>query len=165
MKYTWNIRNWLTQYNSPLLRDASVIALMYSYIKPVSVLFDDFTAKRADIDRKLKHNSQQLSFAAVLNDLFDPTIRRITVATNDDVTVSVYIYNDSEEIELAQETVIYNDTELGDGPVIYNDNENSNVADIIIHVPSAVIATQLTRIVAEVNRYRLAGKTFLINPI
>lgn len=165
MMYDWFIRDWATQYIKPVLRRVRNVAYVYCLLKPVEILHTDFLAKKKDIERRLNYNSQQKVFAALLNNLFDNSLRRITILTNDDLIVRKYIYNRTEVIEPVKQVYIRKRSEPGADVIVYKRAEASAHVSFTVNVPSAILPAIEQQLIAEIEYYRLSGKTYKIQAI
>lgn len=163
MNYNWNIRNWVAQYINPIIRTDSVVALFYSFCKPVANLYSDFNTKRTEINYRLMYNSQQLSLQALLNEKYDSLLNRIVVETFDDLISRVYLPEDNAA-PIIRRLYLGADNSAGN-PFLKGDAPGAGYADIIISVPADVLAVYSGSISAEVNYYRIAGKSFTLKSI
>lgn len=166
MIYNWIVRVWVQQYISFIIRKPKMAALMYSYVKPVEALHTDFMAKKLEIDRLIKYNSQQKLLASLLNDLFDSTLRRITVVTNDDLIEHTYISRRAETVDPLERVYAYRRSEPPAQKVfVYRRNETDAYADFAVNVPAALLPTIQAALRSRVDYYKTAGKTYKINAI
>jgi hypothetical protein len=159
MKYVWLIRLWVEQFLPAYLRKPKRIALHYVLCKPGEEIYDAFNAERERINGIILHNSQRLSLESRLNDLFDPTSRRIEVITNDDAASKIYIYSDSTFVYPEELVHIFSDIEIDpDVDIIYSDSEVVSQTDITIETPSSLTSRQ-GEMDAWLRFYKLAGRT------
>lgn len=164
MMYNWNVRDWVAQYIKPVLKRVRNVAYIYCLVKPIEVLHGDFLAKKQQIEIRLKYNSQQKVFAATLNNLFDP-LGRITIVTNDDLISRKYIFNRSEVIEPVKQVYIRKRSETGPGVFVYKRSEAALHVSFTVNVPAAILPGIEQQLIAEIEYYRLSGKTYKIKAI
>jgi hypothetical protein len=157
--YNWNIRQWLGRFLERGRRGEQMVAFIWSLLAPLQDIADDFAAKAHFWRSNVIYNSQQGVLQSALNSLFDATDRRIRVVTLGDLFPDITLYYDNE-LE-PREVIVSFDGEDFEAPVIYHDSETDGQADYIVFVPTELSALE-AQIVAYVNRYNLADKTFLI---
>lgn len=123
---------------------------------PLKVLYQDFIKYRKKKLYRLSHNSQVCYMEAVLNDAYDPALRRIRIQ-NGLFLQPVYFYTPPEERPVYFGTQYFYDPQdlITEG------------ADFIVCIPedlkpSTIIAldSYLSDIKALVNSYKLASKTY-----
>lgn len=144
------------------LRRPVLSAIVNAMLSPIGYLHTSFSAFRNDSNYRLTHNGQVCYLRAVLNDLFDPLARRITIADIPGDVDGFTLYQRSvgraksiPRRDPEQFTVI---NRRGFG--------GANRYDFEIMVP-AVLQAGITqeRICAVVNTYKLATKRFMITYI
>ena len=69
---------------------------IYSLIKPLQDVSDDFYSTISTVDLYLKYTSQHLSMEEMLNDKYDSTLRRIYITENNVIGQDMDIYKESE---------------------------------------------------------------------
>ncbi len=157
MNYNYNISTWITR-NLPQLRKVTSIQVWLSVLlTPLQTLANDFKAVSDDLDNKVKYSGQQKLLAHILNNLFDNSLRRIRIETVSDRYPAVVLWFDSE---LPEGPIIAHDFESYTGPLLVHDAELSPFNYRVI-VPVSLSASE-TQIIAWVNRYNTATKTFII---
>lgn len=74
------------------LRQPRLTALAQVLMAPLSRLHREFTDYREAKDYRLTHNGQVCHLRAVLNDRFDPALRRITIEEPEQVSTALVLY-------------------------------------------------------------------------
>lgn len=158
MKYTWNIRFWVERILPSFLRKPIQIAWIYSLLKPLDDLNQDFLDKVLFLDRKSKFNSQQMKFAHVLNDVFDSSSRRIRVETVSKSVQATYIFLSSEN-ETPEYVFLASE---GQTPLyLRTKQELDELKGFVVYVPSS-LSSEEARLKSWINYYKLADKTYKI---
>lgn len=153
--------NWrrLTIWFLPIaLRQVKHIAWLQVVFQPIKQLWLDFTKFRKQATYKVIHTSQVCYLEAVLNDLFDNTLRRIYIE-NGLFIEPLYIYT------VPEDKPRYIDTQY-----IFSENDlNNNDTDFIVIVPldlkplnEVAQNAYLSQMKALINYYKLASKTYTI---
>jgi len=148
------------------LRGERFVAWIGSLLQPVQSLNATFADEAEAIRYALKLNGQVIYLEHLLNDVFDPSLRRIYIDDPIDTQViTAYVFNKAE----AQSPLyIYNKVEAVNGlAVIYNKGElNNSTDDFIVHVPAAdLTATAQVQMRFYINKYRIAGKRYSFQTI
>lgn len=117
-----------------------------------------FLTYREDTLYKLGHNSQVCYLRGMLNDSFDRTLRRIEVLDYNFAS-TVFLYADSEN----------RDEIIDDNSPLFLDADDAGV-DFVVVLPSGLFtkgnyATELARMRALINYYKLAGKQYTIQQL
>ncbi|MDR3287051.1 MAG: hypothetical protein LBT27_06385 [Prevotellaceae bacterium] len=158
MKYVVEYKKLVLQLLPTFLRKPFVCAFMYSTVQPVMSVkfaFDDY---RTATNYRLNHNGQVCYLRAVLNDYFDPILRRITIgdAENNLETMIIYL-RETENFKIVPKrpsALILNKRGFG----------GVNSFDFTINVP-AELMQENDRITAITNIYKLASKRYSIKYI
>lgn len=87
----------------------------------------------------------------VLNDRFDPDLRRITIDNTGNKTQD-YIYTQAENLPVFLGT-IFLETEF---------NYSGSTVDFLVNVPQELINNKINEIAATIEFYVLAGKSYQI---
>jgi hypothetical protein len=133
------------------LRNTKMVSWLTALINPVQYIYNAFMAQRYDNLYILNHSSQVIYLQAVLNDMFDNTLRRIQV-TDPQYKDPLYIYTNSE----IKPVYLYTDSESN--PIyLYTDIETTAGDDFIVDVPG-VIAYDYIYMHALIERFRLPSK-------
>jgi hypothetical protein len=159
----FNLAKYVRGYLSPLLRKPRLLAYVRALISPHQAWRDQRTQTiYPDLERRARYNAQVARFEAALNIIFGqtvtPTYRGIYLDESS-VRKRTYLFNMVEELPL----YLYNANE-GQPVYLYNNREYLPLADFTVNVPQALYATQLPRIRATVDRYKLAGTTYAVLP-
>lgn len=138
------------------LRKPKIFAFIRSAVEPLKALHDDWLDFRDQNIYILNHNGQVCYFRGALNDVFDPDERRIYIQNGLAVEPKhIYTVNENKPIYLGQQPIyLYSSTDVQDTGV-----------DFIINVPQQIIQEQLDRLIAEIERYRQAGKRYKIQAL
>ena len=146
----------------PFLRNPKMLAWLKALVKPIQVINTDFLAFIRRIRYRIRFNGQVIYLEHLLNDFYDPTLRRIYLADGDALGLPQFIYNRVENRSLFVRN--QNENSNTTPPFLRNRNEYVAVVDFIVFVPSDLLVdAEMARIIrATVNQYRLGGKRFLI---
>lgn len=138
LNFNFNISSWINKI-LPLQRKTTVnISWLNALLTPLKTAQTDLETLYADLDFKVKFTAQQRVLASLLNKLFDPTDKRIRIATISDLLPEVLVYFDNESPD---GHLLYFDSESADGPFINFDSEE-NEYDFIVYVPTALTADE-----------------------
>ena len=138
-------------------RDPFTNSWLIALITPLRYVYTLFTSLRLEVVYYLAHSAQVCFMEAVLNDIFDKDLRRITI--NDGPfrdSVPVYMAAENKPVALYRS--------IENKPVtLYKSAETVNAGvQFIVNVP-ADATTQpgysLARVKSVVNKYRLASKS------
>lgn len=166
--YTLDFRYWIKLLLPPKWRNGFTIALLFSRVKPLQTLLDgDFNSFMNDARRRAKFTGQVIYLEKMLNDDFnaggqDPIFIQDTA--NIEYT---YLANASEGYPPS-----YFANTAENAPVyLCNASEYGVGNTFIVMVPTLLFATLqlnnndgLDKMKAQVNYYKIAGKTFTIEP-
>lgn len=161
MIYLWNILTWAKHELPYEVRKPTHVAWVQALLKPLSDLHAAFLIYRDATIKKMRYNGQTCILQELLNDLFDPTLRRIIVLTTYDIKLPEYIYTQAENTPL----YVYTQAEYTGGtntaPQYYLQlwSELGVQYDFIVQAAAgSLTADQITRLKATVRYYKLAGK-------
>ena len=141
-------------------RKPLIAAWVQSSVQAINVLYGQFMQWRANIEYRLEHNGQVCYLRSVLNDLFDPIERRITI------TDEVEEQADQTWYQRHTETTRLLPMRETRRPLIIERRGfgGINGFDFWINIPLSLYATiELSRLRAIVSTYKLASKRFSIN--
>lgn len=158
MNYSWDIREWIERFDWRLKAMAVHIAWIYALLKPIKDKHDELLLVNADIDLKVRYNSQQKVFAALLNKLFDDTLQRIRVVTGIDSHTPYYIYSVADG---ATPRFLYSEADAGEPATYLYPKPSGAVASFKVYAPASLAADE-TRLKAWIDYYKLADKTYVI---
>lgn len=142
------------------MRRPRFAAVAKAIVMPLSALHISFMNFRADSIYRLTHNGQVCHLEAVLNDMFDPTSRRIMIddpETGDQRNVTFYTRDQNRAIVFPNRSngsaVIFNRRGFG----------GINDIDFLVKVPSKLADSLDTdRMRTIINMYKLASKRYSI---
>jgi hypothetical protein len=131
------------------LRKPVLFGFLKAMVFSVSSLYDLWKQLRVTNLKKLSYNSQRCYMRGALNDVADPFDRRIYI---DEVPAldENYLYQPEENLDF------YLDTMWLD----LNYTEQGETVDFLVYVPESVKATKENEIIATLEFYKLAGKTY-----
>lgn len=139
------------------LRQPRLTALAQVFVAPLSGLHRRLTDYRDAKDYRLRHNGQVCHLRAVLNDRFDPVLRRIRIDEEEtsDVTLRLYLRSESRFTRIksrgdAGQVVLYRRGFGGTGGL-----------DFWVQLPTALQGTvSEAELRAVTNQYKLASKRY-----
>ena len=141
-------------------RKPGFAALAYAAVSPLQWLHTQFVLWKHDAEYRVQKNGQVCHLRAVLNDMFDPIDRRITITDNaENVGYIILHHRDTDQsVRLpargSGRAVILN--RRGYGGV--------NGYDFWVNLPVALYGkVDLAQVTGVVNTYKLASKRFSIN--
>ncbi|MBP3575816.1 MAG: hypothetical protein J6J55_04900 [Paludibacteraceae bacterium] len=140
------------------LRNQLYMAFQYLVVSPISRLAKMFDTYRTDTNYRLHHNGQVCYLRAVLNDLFDSTLRRIQI----------------EDLAPQRELVIWKRNQ--NKPIMISERSSGNAIivskrgfggadgyDFVVICPLALRGViDETRMRAVLDQYKLASKRYTI---
>ncbi len=145
------------------LRKPGIFGIIYSLIKPVISMYDTFLSNRKNNLYLANITPQVCYLRKLLNDTFDPSLRRISVQsdgeTNDWIILFSYtLFNTVDQkhpVWLSKNTYV---------KVSKQGNMNDYGYDFAILVPAELRnINNHNRIMSLVNNYKLASKRYIIN--
>ncbi len=162
MWYEINYKKLSTSLLPTFLRQKMHIRWLWALLSPLEVLHETWQIMRGDNLYKLQHNGQVCYLRKVLNDEFDPELRRIYI--NDGLRHQrKYIYTHAEEKPKA----IYTNQEVKNGETPFYLHPSSDYVetgvDFIVWVPVDLNYNKYD-MRALIDFYRLASKTYKIEP-
>lgn len=159
---SWNV---LADNLLPIaLRKPFIRLFAKTLLLPVSLLHADFLQFRERSLYKVRHNSQIAYMEAMLNDLFDNSLRRIRIV-NTVFKEPIYFYEPEENRE-----VLFYEPE-DNLPVYFREPEDfaGEGVDFVVCVPpelqpdgDAATTAYLTRMSAQIDFYKLYSKNYKI---
>lgn len=136
------------------LRTTSAYGFIRALFAPVVDLYSSFQTYERDVKYKLAHNSQAWSIQAVLNDAFDPDYRRIRIEDPGDKNVTLLNLDDDQR-------PLITDDDATAASIVHNDSTYSVWSwDFIVVIPYAYSDSEIYRLRALVEFYKLAGKRY-----
>lgn len=173
-KYKLNFKRLALMLLPIALRKPVLANIAYAVVEPLSYLHRQFMYARADSNYRLKHNGQVCYMRKVLNDMFDPDPGLLGLAP--DPNCRRITITESGSARIKKGAMVYRravDTEIqifmreSDRPLQINRRgfDGINGYDFWVNVPQTVLAkTDVKRLRATVNTYKLASKRYDINP-
>ena len=159
--YNVNIKRLALLTLPTWLRRPLVSALLYAAVAPLGRLLEELRSFRKETNYRLGNSGQVCRLRGVLNDVFDPVQRRITIEDTDSLsgsgTRTVWMRDQSRWIMLPRRE---------DGSVrIYREGAGGMGGyDFWITVPQELNNRETeTRLRAVVNMYKLASKRYALN--
>lgn len=158
-KYNINIKQLGLLLLPTFLRQPLMASLLYAALTPLGYLHTRFMLFRQDAAYRLGHNGQVCHLRAVLNDTFDPELRRITV-TDTAQNIGVLFVHLREK----GQAVLVPQRETGT-TLLVNRRGFGGVSgyDFVVNIPLALRGLDESRLKAVVNTYKLASKRFAIS--
>lgn len=155
------IINWskVIRENIPLFFHLSFrLNWINALIKPFKIIYSEFVITRAEYLYKVGYKHQKNYLERILNDRFDPSLRRIYLADNT-TTNTFYLY---KNIESKPPLYMYKNSE-GKPPLYMRKNsEYSTSSGFVVFVPSDLVYEEAW-LRATVNYYRFAGINYSIS--
>jgi len=139
-------------------RNSNIKELLFAMIKPLKDLNTSFKSHKDVIDYDLQFNGQTMYLKHVLNDLFDPTLRRIYIEDTSIIN-NVYVATKAEG-----SVTLYLATKAETtAPVVYLEtlSEQVNQIHFKVRVPIALTFSSI-KMRTLVDKYKLAGKNYTI---
>ena len=164
--YLWNIYQWVENELPVEVRRPTMAKWMQALLKPLKELHSYFETYRLATLKKMRYNGQVIVLENVLNDLYDPLLRRFRISTTYDVLNPLYVYRQNETSNtnpapyLRTEQAYVQDTaHVLTRIYLHTTNELGVLYDFIVLAPDSFIAvSDITKMKATVNLHRLAGK-------
>jgi hypothetical protein len=144
----------------PFLKGENLVLLLKASTKPIQdniTWFYDFYDKKK---YELRFNGQIIYLEDLLNNEFDPVLRRIYIDDGDQ-SPTVYIFNVSENNE---SLYLFNNSEDGDPTYIYNGVVGSQPTDFVVFVPTGLVYNE-NLMKFYLNKYKIASKRYKIEEI
>lgn len=147
------VRSLLPYHKRQTNRLALLRVVMHKFDQAMNWLAD----YRKEVRRSLNITAQTIVLKSHLNNLFDPSLRRIIIKHYDEQSLPIGLIADGVEnyaaFKLNGET--YTDIYVS----LLGESQSELDVDYIIRIPAGVSVNSL---LAELNKYRLAGKTFTV---
>lgn len=127
------------------------IYFIWAFLEPINDIYYWWVQFRKDNLYKLSHNGQICYLRAVLNDRFDPVLRRIVI-TGSQRYEKEYIYTVAER----------KDRYLGAIYLRQDSDYEDNGADFLVLVPAELLDNENYEMKALIDLYRLGSKRYKI---
>lgn len=159
-KYDVNIKRLALLLLPTFWRRPLFAAVVFAAVTPLQAVHMRFMRWKDDTDYRLRYNGQVCHLRAVLNDLFDPGERRITVTDNVENIGSVVLHHRDAEQSLRFPA-------RGSGRIVILNRRGYggvNGYDFWVNLPLALYdKIDPEQVRAVVDTYKLASKRFSIN--
>ena len=152
--YDVNIKRLALLVLPTWLRKPLCGALIYAGVSPLGRLLQQLRAYRQETSYRLEHNGQVCKLRGLLNDMFDPELRRIRIEEMGDTVAPQSIY-----MRATGRQVLIGD---GRGHVVNRRGfGGANGYDFWVSLPEAIRGTvDERRLRAAVNMFKLASKRY-----
>lgn len=137
------------------LQNNLLVTLVNSFILPLKTNYKAFLNFKREAEYKVKHNGQTVYLQKMLNDQFDPYLRRIKVENitpkqpfwvfYQEESKAFFVYNIEDSISL----------------FIYNAQDYYNEFDFKVIIPTVLLVSQ-SQMQAQINYYKLFSKNYEI---
>jgi hypothetical protein len=155
---TTDIEQLVTNWIMPSRRTTKRLQLIYNFVSPLKYLYNLFVTFGLASLTEAQYTCQTMSMEGALNDKLDSTDRRIWIEnTYFDRKVN-YIYPRAEYV---RNFYIYRRADIHTPVFIYRRSDYVASYDFIVHIPVAAGLDEVV-VTAIVNKYRKAGKRFII---
>jgi hypothetical protein len=126
-------------------------------LEPLQTNTDAMKEFETEYTKRAKFNGQKIVLQEALNDIFGVTVAPfILIELNESIGFNSYFYNEAE-----LSPVYFKNESENDPHYNFNAAEITSDYDFIVKIPSGIHTAELERRVrAEVNLYKLVGKTF-----
>lgn len=141
------------------LRKPSIVGYLRALVFPIDKVYYLWHNWRNENIYKLEHTGQVCSLRGSLNDVFDPTLRRIYIGDGQ-MNPTTYVYTEAELQDLYTNTELEDDTET---MYVYTESETADTGlDFIVYVPTSIVNAQLPGLKAHIEFYKAGGKRYTI---
>ena len=161
-KYEVNFKRLALLLLPTFLRHPLIGGIIYAAVSPLSYIHTRFMLHRYDTIYRLTHNGQVCHLRAVLNDMFDPIARRITITDDAENSSGLILYERED-----QKSVLIPDRGTTAGMVVNRRGFGGvDGFDFWINIPFVLQGElNIKRLNAIVNSHKLASKRCQINYI
>lgn len=139
------------------LRKTTIIAYLTAILKPFQTLNALFVQFTEDTNYRLIFTGQVIYLEHYLNDLYDPTLRRIYIEDVANIQFD-YIFQD---IEQRPPVYVYQQAEGQPPFYIAQQSEYDQAINFIIHIPVSITFDELI-VRKQVDVYKQAGRQYSI---
>lgn len=136
------------------LRKAKLVAFVQALIAPIIQVHYSWLLKRNEDLYKMQHTGQVCRLRKVLNDQLDVSLRRIYI-NDGNAFPRKYIYTRAENKPVF----------IGKTFIYQNDEYTNTGVDFTVFVPSEIINTEVFKLKALIEFYKLAGKRYKLQAI
>jgi hypothetical protein len=173
MKYDFSIALFLYRYLPPPLRTVFTRAWLYLLLHPMTLVQLAFADTRTRLIRQVSYNGQTIVLERCLNlDIYGVWLsdtgyqpnNPIYIQTTNLVLSVLYTYlsvGEEEPSELYVDSWAIAGSNPPEPPVLYLGNERSSGgADFLVYHPSSLSEDEIKRIEFNLNKYRIASKSY-----
>lgn len=172
MRYSINFDKTINQLTPHYIGGRKLILLMQALVAPMRFINDEFAMFAQEKRVEASMTSQMLPFSWFLNNRFGKYFldKDSKIVITNISTLGVPLYNESADIPKSQNLSLYLESEgSSHGKKFYYQNErtDSNSYSFLIHSPAidtSLISMDnyLTMLKYQIDKYKLAGKTYKI---
>lgn len=159
-KYDVNMKRLSLLLLPTFWRKSVFAATAYAAVSPLQWLHTRFVLWKQDTEYRVQYNGQVCHLQAVLNDMFDPGERRITITDNAENVGYISLHQRDTD-----KSVLF--PSRGSGRVMILNRRGYggvNGYDFWVNLPLALYGKiDFAQVTAVVNTYKLASKRFSIN--
>lgn len=162
-RYDINLRKWVLLMLPTFHRRPLLSAIVFALVAPLRYIYVKFLAMRGDNIYRLEHNGQVCYLRAAINDMFDASKRRITIADFESNPITGKIIF---KREIDPKAIITQREKMA--PLTINRRGFVGVSgcDFVINIPMELQdSINEPRLRAVINMYKLVSKRYLINYI
>ncbi|MDX1903810.1 MAG: hypothetical protein SFU27_06580 [Thermonemataceae bacterium] len=154
MLYDFDLYEKLKSLLPETLQKPKMIAFLQTLFKPLETLKTNFLGFFEEARRLAHLNGQATTMQTILNDLYDPTLRRIRIADTDTYFYAFTLYPEEPQKYLSEITDVF----------IYDDYSDTYDTDFVVFTfyGSPNPEDTIEQIRFFVAKYTIAGKTFAI---
>ena len=152
-----DFKDFANKVNNYLFRQPLFTAMLDSWMQAMNQVNAELVILRDALGFKLRFNAQIIYLTEYLNQIYDPSLKRIFITNTADI-VFTYWYN---KIELQTPVYLSNDAEGAAPYYIDNLSELASSIDYIINIPAAV-TFDADKVRSQVNQYNVAPKIYTI---
>lgn len=177
MKYDFSIALFLYRYLPPPLRTVFTRAWLYLLLHPMTALQQAFADTRVRLLRQVSYNGQTIVLERCLNldiyglwlaDVGYQPSNPIYIKTTNLVLSVLYTYlsvGEEEPSELFVDSWAQAGSNPPEPPVLYGGNELASTgAHFLVYHPDTLTHDEIKRLEYNLNKYRIAPKTYLRIP-
>lgn len=127
---------------------------LWALLKPFRWLYDQFVVFRGIIRDEISRNGQEISLEKILNDRYDPTLKRIYIDDYQATTpVAIWLISELQPI-----TALWLISEIPPGTALElkTIEEHGSLGIFIVYIPIGLVF-DLVILSGLINRYKLAG--------
>lgn len=151
MWYNVNFEKLILELLPTPMRKPKNFGFLRALISPIASLHIRWGNMRKENIKRLSYNSQKCYLRGVLNDKYDPEERRITINNTVNKTKD-YIYTQAENLPVFLGTM-WLEPEF---------NYEGSTVNFLVYVPQQIMNLKINEIVATIEFYVLAGKSYQI---